>query len=137
MRYTLLLILSILSLSVFSQRSEAIEIEIDEKLIPTEILESDTILDIEYSSKEGHYVLWIHPDSTYKPFKQEHFQYLSAGKSVYNRKTKTDHLNIFIETTDELGSYDIEKDDIKYKNIKFSELGNIDLAKVKFKRKIK
>ena len=96
-------------------RNTGIEIEVDINLIPEEIQE---LLDIEYSSKKGYDVLWIHDDG-YKSFTTDLFQYMSAAKSVYNRSTKTDHLNLFIETTDILDENDKEVDGIKYKNIRF------------------
>ncbi len=136
MKYIFVFILILFSLLLFSQRSQSIEIEIDINLIPQEITNSNT-LDIEYSSKEEYFILWIHPDSSYKPFKQEHFQYLGAARSAYNRKTKTDNLNIYIETNGEVGEYDEGVEGIIYKNLKFSELGLVDLSKLKFKRDIK
>jgi hypothetical protein len=116
-------------------RSGGIEIKINLNQIPQEIIDSG-VLDIEYSSKKGYDILWIHDDG-FKPFLEEHFQHLAAAEEAYNRKTKTDHLNIYLETEDELGEYDEQIDDIKYKNIKFSELETVDLAKVKFKRNLK
>lgn len=115
-------------------RSDGIEIKIKLNQIPQEVIDSG-VLDIEYSSKKGYDILWIHDDG-FKPFLEEYFQYLSAAEEAYNRVTKTDHLNIFIEDTT-IDEYGIEIDNIKYKNIKFSELGSIDLTKVKFKRDLK
>ena len=116
-------------------RSDGIEIQINKGLIPQEILDSG-VLDIEYSSKEGYDILWIHDDG-YKPFLHEYFQYLNAGLSAYNRKTKTDHLELFIETEEELDEYGVEIDGIKYENITFSNVGVADLSKAKFKRELK
>ena len=116
-------------------RSTGIAIKIDISKIPQEVIDSG-VLDIEYSSKEKKHILWIHDDG-FKPFLKEHFEHLSAAESAYNRKTKTDHLNIYIETTGELTEFDEGVEGVKYKNVKFSELGKTNLKKVKFKRNLK
>ena len=113
-------------------RSVGIEIEIDTSLIPQGILNSG-ILDIEFSSKENCNICWIHSDG-YKPFLQEHFQYLGAAISVYNRVTGTDHLNLYVETSEDIDEYGENISGVKHKNIRFSELGSVNLPDVKFKR---
>jgi hypothetical protein len=136
MKNIIILISLFLSTFIYGQRSTGIELEIEFDLIPKEVLDSNE-LDIEFSSKEGYYILWIH-ESGYKPLEKKHFENLNAAKSAYNRKTKTNHLNLFIETDDTIGVYGmITEDNKKYKNIKFSELGVINITKVKFKRELK
>jgi hypothetical protein len=113
-------------------RNSGIEIKIDESLIPENIKNE---LDIEFSSKENAWMLWIHDDG-FKPFDKVHFQYMNAALNALNRKTGTDHLDIFLETNDELTDKDKEVNGTKFKNIRFSELGNIDISKVKLKREL-
>jgi hypothetical protein len=116
-------------------RNTGIEIEININQIPPEIISSG-IFDVEYSSKNGYNVLWIHDDG-YKPFLSGYFQYLGAALSAYNRKTGTDHLDLFIETSEDIDEHGIEVDGVNNKNIRFSELGGINLQEVKFKRDVK
>lgn len=140
MRNLLIILFISISYICFSQsRKTAIELHID-----TIILSSDYIdilklnYDIEFSSKEDCFLFWIH-QGNYKPFSKDLFLYLSAIKKVYNRETKTDHLNLFIEATKiEFDEYGIEFDGIFYKNIRFSELqaGNVNIKKVKLKREL-
>ena len=133
-------------------RSKAIEIEIDIELIHQEVLDSG-VLDIEYSARGmstpvevaedevvervGCNILWIHSDG-FKPFLDEYFQYLTAVISVYNRATKTDHLNLYIEDIDaEESEYNYtDQEGITYRNVRFSELGEVNLAEVKFRREL-
>ena len=115
-------------------RSKGIRIELDIEIVPQEIIDSEE-LDIEFSHHLGMFILWIHSDG-YKPIQPEHMQYLAAAKSVHNLITKTDHLNLYIETTDDIGDYGIETESKKYKNIRFSELDTINLNNVIFKREI-
>lgn len=113
-------------------RNTAIEIHIDITGIPQSILDK---YDIEYYAAKKTYALWLHPGGKYKPFDRELFNYLSGIKKVINRRTKTDHLDLFIEAA-EIDEFGIEINEIKYKNIRASELQNVDLTKVKLKREL-
>lgn len=129
MKYIILSILISTSILTYSQRSTGIEYEIEISEIPLSIID---YLDIEYSSKENYYILWVH-ENDYKPLLSEYFECLGNIKSVYNRKTKTDHMNLFIETNDDI--FDLITDDsVKYKNIRFSMLDTIDIAIIKTKK---
>lgn len=52
-------------------------------------------------------------------------------RDVYNRRTKTDHLDLFIESP-ELDEYSLGN----YKNIRWSEIMTIDLSQVKLKKEV-
>lgn len=94
--------------------------------------------DVEFYAEKDEFTLWIHEDG-FKPFNRELFQYMFALKGVFNNRTKQDHLDLFIESDqiDEFGTeIPTDKGVIKYKNIRASELGIIDLSKVKLKREL-
>jgi len=57
-----------------------------------------------------------------------------ALKGVYNNRTKQDHLDLFIKS-DKIDEFGIETEEgVKYKNIRASELSEIDLSKIIQKR---
>jgi hypothetical protein len=122
---------------VKGNRDKSIEIHFINGSIPKGIKDK---YDIEYSSKEDSEILWIHPDG-YKAFERELFQYLATVTKVVNRKAlhlgkeKTDYLDLFIESEviDEMG---LEIEGKKYKNVRWSEVGETDLDKVKLKREL-
>ena len=131
------MLLSIIILPIFSQsRNTAIELHIDDyKLSQTELDTLTKYYDIEYSSKEQSYILWVHLNSDYKPFSKDLFQHMNALKKAYNRYTKTDHLNLYIES-DSIDEYGKKIDLIKYKNIKSTELFFEDFDKIKTKKEL-
>lgn len=88
--------------------------------------------DVEFYTEKNEFTLWVHDDG-YKPFQKELFQYLYVAKGVYNNRTNTDHLDLYI-ISDEIDEYGVEYDGIKYKNIRMGELATIDLSKVILKR---
>ena len=111
-----------------------IEIYIDKtKLSESEFEYIKSKYDVELYAAKNEFTLWIHDDN-YKPFERELFQYMFALKGVYNNRTKQDHLDLFIEANeiDEFGIQTING--TKYKNVRASELGTIDLSQVKLKR---
>lgn len=121
-------------------RSTAIEIDIKPNKIPQAVLDAD-LIDYEYSSKNGYETMWIHDDG-FKPFDQETedlFDLIDDADAAYNRKFKTDHLDLYIETLDEIDpEYDLEDiDGKKFKNTKFEDWGSIDKTKLKTKKDIK
>ena len=116
-----------------------IEIYIDKSKLTDEQFEGiKSKYDVEWYANKAEVTLWIH-DNGYKPFERELFQYLSALKGVYNNRTKQDHLDLFIESS-EIDEYGIEifleSGTVKYKNIRASELSTIDLSKVMLKREL-
>lgn len=121
------------SLTINAQRSTGIELEVIIDSISENII--DTILDIEYSSKEGYYILWVH-EKEYKPFTEEYFDILNNTESCFNRSTETDHLNLYIEYDDTLTDIDIYENGYVYKNMKFSSLDTVNNDKLKTKKKI-
>jgi hypothetical protein len=111
-------------------RSNSVEIKVNNALVPAELFDT---LDIEYSSKEGYYILWFHPDD-YKPLDKTSFtQVASAIQSAYNRVTQTNHLDIYIEDT-VIDQYGLNVNGTKYKNICCTELGSINLNDIVFAR---
>jgi hypothetical protein len=113
-------------------RNLSIEIRIsDISNIPQTIIDK---YDIQFSSKENCYILWIHPDG-YKSFDRKLLPYMQYVKSAYNRRTKSDHLDLFIESK-EIDEYGIIIGEIKYKNIRWSEIMNVDLSKILLKKEI-
>jgi len=122
-------------------RKKGIELRIDTSQI-TEITLNDLMsrFDIEYYARINEMVLWVHEDG-YKPFTRELFQYMPALKSVHNRRTGGEHLDLFIETVKEAGEFDIVRQDEEgnetvYKNLTPVELMGVDLSNVLLKREI-
>lgn len=123
MKKLIFIILTIISIYSYAQRSNSIQINIDTSGIPNYIIQK---YDIQFSSKENDFILWIHD---LQPFNKELLQYLTNVKSVYNRTTKTDHLNLYIEsdTIDEFGIEIYTSNGIrKFHNIRWSEIGTIN-----------
>ena len=116
-------------------RNKSIEIRIsDISGIPEDIIKK---YDIALSSKQGCHILWIHPTPEYYPFDRELMQYLTAVKEVYNRRTKSDHLDLYIEAL-EIDEFGIEVNEKKYKNITWNEIitGKVDMKKVILKKEL-
>jgi len=123
-------------------RKLGIEIRINTSAISeTELNKLKANYDVEYYAKINEMVLWVHDDG-YKPFTRDLFQYLGALKSVYNRKTGTTHLNLFIESTkddiDEFGKEIMQEDGTSryFKNLIPEDLFSIDLENVILKREL-
>ena len=123
-------------------RKKGIELRIDTSKI-TEATLNDLMerFDIEYYDRINEMVLWVHPGGVYKPFTRELFQYMPALKSVHNRRTGGEHLDLFIETVKEAGEFDIVRQDEEgneavYKNLTPVELMGVDLSNVLLKREI-
>jgi hypothetical protein len=122
---------------MIGNRNKSIEVHFLNGSIPDGIKDK---YDIEYSSKEDSEILWIHPDG-YKAFERELFQYLTTVTRVVNRralhlgKENIDYLDLFIESEiiDEMG---IEIGGKKYKNIRWAEIGKIDLNNILLKREL-
>ena len=115
-------------------RDKSIEIRIsDISNIPDSVIKK---YDIAFSSKEQTNILWIHPYGDIM-FDRELMGYMQYVSSVYNRRTKTDHLDLYIEAS-EIDEYGTEVNEKKYKNIRWSEIitGKIDLTKVLLKKEI-
>jgi len=123
MKKLITILIILVSLQSQAQRNTAIEIRIDTNNVPSEIMAK---YDIQYSTAEKEFILWV---SDYKPFNKELLQYLGNVKSVYNRVTKTDHLNLYYET-DKQEQYGLEvyaNNGVRYfHNIRWSEIGTID-----------
>src|SRR6056297_1762702 len=122
-------------------RKKGIELRIDTSKISEETL-NDLMsrFDIEYYARIQEMVLWVHEDG-YKPFTRELFQYMPALKSVNNKRTGGEHLDLFIETVKEAGEFDIVRQDEEgnetvYKNLTPVELMGVDLSNVVLKREI-
>src|SRR6056297_2141865 len=126
-------------------RKKGIELRIDTSKISEETL-NDLMskYDIEYYARIQEMVLWVHEDG-YKPFTRELFQYIPALKSVHNRRTGGQELDLFIETTEEVGEFDKviideQGDETVYKNLIPVELAQIAqenrLAEVKMKKEL-
>jgi len=126
-------------------RKFGIELRIDTSKINADTLDSlMSKYDIEYYARIQEMVLWVHEDG-YKPFTRELFQYMPALKSVYNRRTGGEHLDLFIETDEEAGEFDrviIDGQGIEtvYKNLTPIELVQIAqenrLSEVKLKKEL-
>jgi hypothetical protein len=114
-------------------RKSAIEIHIDTTDIPQAILDK---YDIEYYKEKETDTLWIH-ENGYKPFERELFNYMSGVKSVLNRRTNSDHLDLYIEAI-EIDEFGIDTGTKKFKNIRWSEIiaGQIDMSKVILKKEV-
>ena len=126
-------------------RNFAIELRIDtSKISEATLNDLKTRFDIEYYARINEMVLWVHEDG-YKPFTRELFQYMPVLKSVHNRRTGGQELDLFIETTEEAGEFDkviIDEQDIEtvYKNLTPIELVQIAqenrLSAVKLKKEL-
>jgi hypothetical protein len=124
-------------------RATGIEIKVNnDKLTQSEQDYLKENFDYQYNSDTGFWTLWIH-DNGYKPFTRELFQYLHALHSVYNRKTGTTHLDLFLEVgkkvdIDEYGKeITLEDGTVKYfKNLVPEDLFSVDLESVILKREL-
>jgi len=85
--------------------------------------------DIEYYARINEMVLWVH-ENGYKPFTRELFQYMPALESVHNRRTGGEHLDLFIETDEEAGEFDIVRQDEEGNETVYKNLTPVELAQV-------
>lgn len=100
-------------------------------------LRNNKDIDFEFDVNKKEWTIWIHDDGHFQ-MTHEIMNYLItlliALKGVYNPVTKQDHLDLFIEA-DEIDDFGIQTiNGTKYKNVRASELGTIDLSQVKLKR---
>lgn len=123
-------------------RNPGIEIRVNhDKLTKAEQDYLKDNFDYQYNAHTGFWTLWIHDDGNF-PFKRELFQYLHALNSVYNRKTGTTHLDLYIETTkDNIDKYGrkiaLEDGTTRYfKNLVPEDLFSIELTNVILKKEM-
>ena len=114
-------------------RNNAIAIYFDKEQVSDSTLEYLKLLgyDIEYDGGLNEHVFYSHNlDRKFKRMERDLFSLLPAVYRVENRVTGTDHLDLFIEVSEvNEGEIIIDKDDKKYKNIRFSEIQNYDISK--------
>src|SRR6056297_2853211 len=112
-------------------RKKGIELRIDtSKISEATLNDLMSRFDIEYYARINEMVLWVHPGGVYKPFTRELFQYMPALKSVHNRRTGGEHLDLFIETVKEAGEFDIVRTDEQESEIVYKTLTPVELAQV-------
>jgi hypothetical protein len=123
-------------------RNKGIEIRVNnDKLTKAEQDYLKDNFDYGLNAHTEFWTLWIHDDGNF-PFKRELFQYMHALNSVYNRKTGTNHLDLYIETTkDSIDKYGreitLEDGTVRYfKNLQPEDLFSIELSNVILKKEL-
>lgn len=121
-------------------RNTGIEIRVNiDKLTKTEKEYLVKNYDFELNAQNNLWTLWIHDDGNF-PFNRELFNYMHTLHSVFNRRTKTTHLDLFIEYGEktEFGQEIYQEDGtIKYyRNLTIEEVFSEDLSKVLLKKEL-